>query len=71
MELKGSRTEKNLLTAFAGESQARNVYLFCQRSEKEGYEQIATIFRKQPTTKKNTPNYGSKNSDILAQPPKT
>ena len=45
MELKGSRTEKNLLTAFAGESQARNRYTyFANKARKEGYVQIANIF---------------------------
>jgi len=45
MELKGSQTEKNLLTAFAGESQARNRYTyFASQGRKEGYEQIAAIF---------------------------
>ena len=45
MELKGSRTEKNLATAFAGESQARNKYTyFASQAKKEGYEQIAAIF---------------------------
>jgi len=45
MELKGSQTEKNLLTAFAGESQARNRYTyFASQAGKEGYEQIAAIF---------------------------
>jgi rubrerythrin len=45
MELKGSRTEKNLLTAFAGESQARNRYsYFASQAQKEGYVQIAAIF---------------------------
>jgi len=43
--VKGTRTEKNLLTAFAGESQARNRYtFFASRAKKEGYEQIANIF---------------------------
>ena len=46
MELKGSRTEKNLLAAFAGESQARNRYtFFASQARKEGYEQIAAIFQ--------------------------
>ena len=41
MEFKGSKTEKNLLKAFAGESQARNKYtFFASISKKEGYEQI-------------------------------
>ena len=45
MELKGSKTEKNLLAAFAGESQARNRYsYFASQARKEGYEQIAAIF---------------------------
>ena len=47
MELKGSKTEKNLLAAFAGESQARNKYTyFASVAKKEGYEQIAAIFLK-------------------------
>jgi ferredoxin hydrogenase len=47
MELKGSRTEQNLATAFAGESQARNKYTyFASVAKKEGYEQIAEIFQK-------------------------
>ncbi|MFQ6083640.1 MAG: rubrerythrin [Candidatus Aminicenantia bacterium] len=45
MELKGSQTEKNLLTAFTGESQARNRYTyFASKARKEGFEQIAAIF---------------------------
>jgi rubrerythrin len=45
MNLKGSQTEKNLLAAFAGESQARNRYTyFASKARKEGYEQIAAIF---------------------------
>ncbi len=45
MNLKGSRTEKNLLTAFAGESQARNRYTyFASKAKSEGYEQISFIF---------------------------
>ena len=43
--IKGSRTEKNLLAAFAGESQARNRYsFFASAARKEGFEQIANIF---------------------------
>lgn len=43
--VKGTRTEKNLLTSFAGESQARNRYtFFASAAKKEGYEQIAAIF---------------------------
>ncbi len=45
MELKGTKTEQNLMTAFAGESQARNKYTyFASKAKKEGYEQIAAIF---------------------------
>ena len=44
-DLKGTRTEKNLLEAFAGESQARNKYTYyASKARKEGYEQIAAIF---------------------------
>ena len=45
MELKGSKTEKNLQAAFAGESQARNKYTyFASKAKKEGYNQISNIF---------------------------
>lgn len=45
MGLKGSRTEQNLVAAFAGESQARNKYTYFESvAKKEGYEQIAAIF---------------------------
>lgn len=45
MEFKGSKTEKNLMDAFAGESQARNKYTFyASKAKKEGYVQIASIF---------------------------
>lgn len=45
MELKGSQTEKNLMTAFAGESQARNRYTyFASKARKDGYVQMADIF---------------------------
>jgi rubrerythrin len=44
--IKGTQTEKNLLAAFAGESQARNRYtFFASKAKKEGYEQIAAIFQ--------------------------
>ena len=46
MELKGSKTEANLMAAFAGESQARNKYTyFASKAKKEGYEQIAALFQ--------------------------
>jgi rubrerythrin len=45
MEFKGSKTEKNVLAAFAGESQARNRYTyFASAAKKEGYEQISAVF---------------------------
>jgi len=45
MDLKGSKTEKNIMTAFAGESQARNRYTyFASAARKEGYIQIANVF---------------------------
>ncbi len=45
-DLKGSKTEKNLWEAFAGESQARNKYtFFASKAKKDGYEQIAAIFQ--------------------------
>ena len=44
-DLKGSKTEANLLTAFAGESQARNKYTYyASKAKKDGYEQIANLF---------------------------
>ncbi len=44
-ELKGTKTEKNLMEAFAGESQARNKYTFyASKAKKEGYEQISALF---------------------------
>ena len=47
MELKGTKTEKNLQAAFAGESQARNKYTyFASVAKKEGYEQISALFQK-------------------------
>ena len=53
MELKGSRTEQNLMAAFAGESQARNKYsYFASVARKEGYEQIAAIFEETANNEK-------------------
>lgn len=50
MSLKGTRTEKNLMAAFAGESQARNRYtFFASKAKKEGFEQIAAIFEETAT----------------------
>ena len=53
MELKGSKTEENLMKAFAGESQARNKYTyFASKAKKEGYEQIAAIFEETANNEK-------------------
>ena len=53
MNLKGTKTEQNLLKAFAGESQARNRYtFFASVAKKEGYEQIAGVFMETASGKK-------------------
>ena len=53
MELKGTKTEQNLMTAFAGESQARNKYTyFASVAKKEGFEQIAAIFEETANNEK-------------------
>ena len=53
MELRGSQTEKNLMAAFAGESQARNKYTYyASKARKEGYEQIAAIFEETANNEK-------------------
>ena len=59
MDLKGTKTEKNLMEAFAGESQARNKYTyFASKAKKEGYEQIAALFQETADNEKNMQNYG-------------
>ena len=71
--IKGTRTEKNLMTSFAGESQARMRYTyFASVAKKEGYEQIAAIFMetalsswKQPIRKRNTLNACSSGSRVV------
>lgn len=53
MELKGSKTEQNLMAAFAGESQARNKYdYYASKAKKDGYEQIAAIFQETANNEK-------------------
>ncbi|MDO4962912.1 MAG: rubrerythrin family protein [bacterium] len=53
MELKGTKTEQNLMAAFAGESQARNKYTyFASKAKKDGYEQIAAIFEETANNEK-------------------
>ena len=52
-ELKGTKTEKNLMEAFAGESQARNKYsYFASKAKKEGYVQIAALFEETANNEK-------------------
>ena len=52
-ELKGTKTEKNLMTAFAGESEARNKYTyFASKARKDGYVQIANIFEETAANEK-------------------
>lgn len=53
MNLKGSKTEENLMAAFAGESQARNKYTYyASKAKKDGYEQIAAIFEETANNEK-------------------
>ncbi len=73
MELKGSRTEANLMAAFAGESQARNKYTFyASAAKKEGYNQIAAIFEETASNEKEHAKiwfkllHGGKMPDTLA-----
>ena len=61
MELKGSKTEKNLMAAFAGESQACVKYqYYASQAKKDGYVKIQNISLKHQIMKKNTLNYGSR-----------
>jgi len=67
MELKGSKTEANLKTAFAGESEARNKYTYyASVAKKEGYEQIAALFLETAGNEKEHANFGL-NSYMAAQ----
>ena len=60
MEFKGSKTEKNLWEAFAGESQARNKYTyFASKARAEGFNQIAAISKRLPATRRSMPRSGS------------
>ena len=53
MELKGSKTEQNLMAAFAGESQARNKYsYYASKAKKDGFEQIAALFEETANNEK-------------------
>lgn len=58
--LKGTKTEANLMTAFAGESQARNKYTYyASKAKKEGYEQIAALFLETANNEKEHAKFGS------------
>jgi rubrerythrin len=60
MNLKGTQTEKNLLIAFAGESQARNRYTYyASEARKAGFEFIAAIFLETADNEKSTPKCSS------------
>ena len=59
MNLKGSKTEQNLMTAFAGESQARNKYTYyASKAKKEATNRLQQFFRKPLTTKRNMQRFG-------------
>ena len=65
--VKGTQTEKNLLTSFAGESQARMRYTyFASTAKKEGYEQIAAIFTETADQEKEHAKYQCRNSGYQA-----
>ena len=58
-DLKGTKTEANLMAAFAGESQARNKYTYyASKAKKEGYEQIAALFLETANNEKSTQKFG-------------
>ena len=70
MELKGSKTEANLLAAFAGESEARNKYTyFASTAKKEGYEQIAAIFQQTADNEKEHAKMWFKELGLLGKTP--
>ena len=70
MNLKGTETEKNLWTAFAGESQARNKYTyFASKAKKEGYEQIAAIFEETANNEREHAKMWSKLLDGIGSTP--
>ena len=70
MELKGSKTEANLWTAFAGESQARNKYTyFASAAKKAGYEQIAAIFEETAGNEKEHAKMWFKELGLLGKTP--
>ena len=67
----GTQTEKNLMTAFAGESMARNKYTyFSSKAKKDGFEQIAAIFLKTADNEKEHAKCGSRSSTASVIPRK-
>ena len=69
-DIKGSKTEANLLAAFSGESQARNKYTYyASKARKDGYVQIANIFEETPTMKKSMQKCGSSCSTAASATP--
>ena len=70
-ELKGSKTEQNLRTAFAGETQARTKYdYFASKARKDGYVQIAKLFKDTAANEKER-KFGSSCSAVSVPPRKT
>lgn len=70
MDLKGSRTEQNLMTAFSGESQARNKYsYFASVAKKEGFEQISAIFTETADNEKEHAKMWFKELQLLGNTP--
>ncbi|TYP47026.1 rubrerythrin [Thermosediminibacter litoriperuensis] len=71
MSLKGTKTEQNLMAAFAGESQARNKYTyFASVAKKEGYEQIAAIFLETAENEKEHAKVWAKYLGLIGDTPK-
>ena len=69
MDLKGSKTEKNLQTAFAGESQAHTKYqYYASAAKKEGYNQIGAIFTETAGNEKEHANCGSRHCMVALFP---
>ena len=70
MKFEGTKTEKNLLAAFAGESQARNKYTyFASVAKKEGYQQIAAIFEETANNEKEHAKLWFKALELLGSTP--
>ena len=68
-ELKGTKTERNLMEAFAGESQARNKYsYYASKARRDGYEQIAAIFEETANNEKEHAKLGSSFSTAATSP---